>query len=115
MVRHVTVIITAPDEESAHMIANKLVEEKLCACVNIIPGIRSIYRWEGEICDDSEVMLVGKTAAVLSQVIVERVRELHSYDLPEIIFLPVITGSGDYLDWIDKEVDLQAAGDDGEI
>lgn len=104
MSKHVTVIITAPDEESAALIAKKLVEENLCACVNIVPGIRSIYKWDGEICDDSEVMLVGKTTSALSSAIIDRVKELHSYDLPEIIFLPIVTGAGDYLDWIDKEV-----------
>jgi len=114
MTRHVTVIITAPDEDSGARIAKKLVEEKLCACVNIIPKIRSIYSWEGKLCDDSEVMLIGKTASALSPAIVERVKELHSYDLPEVIFLPIITGAGDYLDWIDESVDLSTP-EEGEI
>lgn len=114
MSNHMTVFITAPNEEEGAAIAKKLVEERLCACVNIIPRIRSIYRWEGKICDESEVMMMAKTAASLAPVLVKRVKELHSYDVPEVICLPITTGSGDYLDWIDSSVDIDAGGSDTE-
>ena len=106
MSRHFSVFITAPNEEEAGQIAKILVGESLCACVNIIPGIRSIYRWQGKICDEEEVMMIAKTSSVMAPVLVKRVKELHSYEVPEIICLPITTGSGDYLDWIDESVDL---------
>lgn len=116
MTKHVTVFITAPNEGEAGRIAGKLVEERLCACVNIIPKIRSIYRWQGEICDESEVMMIAKTEAILSAALVRRVNELHSYEVPEIICIPIQTGSGKYLDWITASVDTPAEKDgEGEL
>ena len=111
MSKHMAVFITAPNEEEGALLARTLVEERLCACVNIIPGIRSIYRWEGSICDESEVMMVAKTASSLAPVLVKRVKELHSYHVPEVICLPITTGSGDYLDWIDDSVDIGVSGE----
>jgi len=105
--------MTAPDEVEAGRIAEKLVEERLCACVNIIPKIRSVYRWQGEICDEPEVMMMAKTEATLSAALVSRVKELHSYEVPEIICIPIQTGSGEYLDWIAASVDV-SAGKEGE-
>ncbi len=105
MSRHFSVFITAPNEEEAGKIAKILVEERLCACVNIIPGIRSIYRWQGKVFDENEVMMIAKTSSAMAPVLVKRVKELHSYEVPEIICLPISTGSGDYLDWIDDSVD----------
>jgi len=108
--------MTAPDEAEAGRIARKLVEERLCACVNIVPDIRSVYRWQGEICDGSEVMMIAKTEATLSAALVSRVKELHSYEVPEIICMPIQTGSGEYLDWIAASVDAPAGKDgDGEF
>ena len=110
MSKHMVLLITAPSEEEAASLANILVNERLCACVNIIPGVRSIYRWEGKVCDEREVMMVAKTASSLAPVLVKRVKELHSYDVPEVICLPITTGSGDYLDWIDDCVLMGGAG-----
>ena len=104
MSKHMVVFITAPNEEEGARLAKALVEERLCACVNIMPRVRSIYRWEGEICDEPEVMMIAKSAATMAAAIVKRVKELHSYDVPEIICLPVATGSGEYLDWIDDSL-----------
>jgi len=101
-----TVLMTAPTEEEAAIIARALVEERLVACVNIIPKVRSIYRWEGKVCDEQEVMMVAKSESTLAPSVVARVKELHSYEVPEIICLPVETGSGDYLDWIEASVDI---------
>lgn len=105
MSNHMTVLMTAPNEEEGGAIAKKIVEEGLCACVNIIPQVRSIYRWEGKVFDESEVMMVAKTSSSLAPVLVKRVKELHSYDVPEVICLPITTGNGDYLDWIDDSVE----------
>ncbi len=114
MTKHITVFMTAPDEGEAARIAKKLVEERLCACVNIVPKIRSVYRWQGEICDEPEVMMIAKTEAALSAALVSRVKELHTYEVPEIICLPIQTGSGEYLDWIEASVDVPEEKD-GEV
>jgi periplasmic divalent cation tolerance protein len=94
------VFITAPNEEEAAGIARSLVESKLAACVNIVKNIRSIYSWQGNIEDDSEVLMVVKTKKGLFNALSSRVRELHSYDVPEIIALPITDGSEDYIKWL---------------
>jgi periplasmic divalent cation tolerance protein len=96
----ITVFITAPNEEEAAKIASSIVEEKLAACVNIINSIRSIYRWQGRVEDDSEVLMIAKTRGALFDSLKKRVIELHSYDIPEIIALPIVDGSEEYLNWI---------------
>ncbi len=115
MARHMTVLVTAPDEEEGARIARALVERRLAACVNIIPRVRSIYRWKGKIWDEGEVMMIAKSSPALAPAIVDAVKELHSYEVPEIVCIPIETGSGDYLDWIDASVDAPAGGDEGEF
>ncbi len=116
MTRHMTVLMTAPTEEEAVKIAKRLTEEKLCACVSIVPGIRSIYRWEGKIQDEQEVMMVAKTASSMAPALVAKVKEMHSYRVPEVVCLPVETGNGDYLDWIEASVDIPTdAEEEGEL
>jgi periplasmic divalent cation tolerance protein len=95
--------ITAPDLETGGRIASALVEERLAACVNLVSGIRSIYRWEGRIEEDAEVLLVVKTRADRAGALVDRVGELHPYDLPEVLLLPAVGGSLPYLDWVRGE------------
>ncbi len=97
------VLVTAPDAEVAERLARGLVEERLAACVNLIPGIRSFYRWEGAVRDDAEVLLVVKTRTDRLEALASRVQELHPYELPEILGLPIIGGSQAYLDWIRTE------------
>lgn len=104
MSKHMVVLMTAPSEEEGAKLARTLVAERLCACVNIMPKVRSIYRWEGAICDEPEVMMIAKSTSSMAASIVKRVKELHSYDVPEIICLPIATGSGEYLDWIDDSL-----------
>lgn len=99
---HIIVYITTSKEEEAEKIARALVEEKLAGCVNIIKNIRSIYSWEGKIEDDFEFLMIVKTQKHLFDRLSKRVRELHSYTVPEIIALPIITGSEEYLKWLIK-------------
>ena len=97
------VLTTAPDEGVAEMLARTLVEERLAACVNVIPGVRSIYRWEGALQDDSELVLVIKSHRNRTQALAARIKDLHPYELPEVLVLPVSGGSAAYLDWIATE------------
>jgi periplasmic divalent cation tolerance protein len=94
------VLVAAPDAETAARIARALVEERLIACANLVPGIRSIYRWEGQIADEAEVLLVLKTCARQCAAVAARVKALHPYGLPEVVALPVAGGSQAYLDWV---------------
>ena|SRR3990167_2914905 len=101
---HIVIFVTAKDRDEAAKIAEKLVADKLIACANIVPGIQSVFRWEGEVDRADEVLLILKTGKNLFGKVVETVKSLHSYDLPEIIALPIIDGSKDYLAWIDSSV-----------
>ncbi len=93
------VLCTCPDA-AAPELARTLVEERLAACVNIVAGVRSIYRWDGEICDDAEVLLVMKTAADRLEALIARAVQDHPYDCPEVIALPIEAGHAGYLDWV---------------
>jgi periplasmic divalent cation tolerance protein len=97
----IIVLITAGSEQEAHNIADSLVEGKKAACVNIVPAVESLFRWEGKIESARESLLLAKTRASLFPEIVEMVKRIHSYEVPEIIALPVIAGSEDYLAWLD--------------
>jgi periplasmic divalent cation tolerance protein len=97
------VIMTAPDAACAERLSRALVEERLAACVNCVPGLRSIYRWQGEIQDDAELLLIAKTRRDRVAELAKRVAALHPYALPEVLALPVVGGSSAYLDWIRSE------------
>ena len=99
----VAVLITAPDAETAERLARALVEERFAACVNVIPGMQSIYRWEGKVEEASEHLLVAKTRAARVSALAARVRALHPYALPEVVALPVKGGSDAYLRWVVAE------------
>jgi periplasmic divalent cation tolerance protein len=103
MNNYIVIYITTGSVNEAEKIGRTLVEEKLVACSNIISPIRSIYSWQGKICDDKEALMVLKTKRKLFKQIVKRVEKLHSYDVPEIIAIPIIEGSGKYLSWINEE------------
>ncbi|MEW5746353.1 MAG: divalent-cation tolerance protein CutA [Nitrospirota bacterium] len=94
------VYITAPDEDHAVTIARALVSERLAGCVNVVRNIRSVYSWEGKIEDDAEVLMIAKTQKHLFEALKRRVKELHRYSVPEVIALPVVAGSEDYLCWL---------------
>jgi len=97
------VLITAATEDDAAAIAKALVEGRLAACVNIVKQIRSIYRWQGKIEDEQEVLMIVKTRNELFADLVHTVRELHNYSVPEIIALPIVDGFAGYLDWLRTE------------
>lgn len=97
------VFITASSEDEAAKISKALVESRLAGCVNIIKDIRSIYSWQGKIEDDKEFLMIAKTQKHLFNALMKKVKELHSYSVPEIIAMPIIEGSEDYLKWL-KEV-----------
>ncbi len=99
----IIVFTTAPNEDEAAKIANELVKARLAGCVNIVKDIRSIYSWQGKIEDEKEVLMILKTQKALFDSFMKKVKELHSYSVPEIIALPIIVGSEDYLKWL-KEV-----------
>lgn len=99
-IREIVVFITAPNEEEAAGIARALVESRHAACVNIIKNIRSIYSWQGNVEDDSEILMIVKTRKSLFSSLSAKVKDIHSYDVPEIIALPIIDGSEEYLRWL---------------
>ncbi len=101
----IIIFITASSEEEARKIATTLVEEKLVACVNILPHISSLYWWEGKVCQADEVMLISKSKSSLFPRIRDRVMSLHSYQVPEIISVPIVDGLPTYLSWI-KDVTM---------
>ena len=98
------VLVTAPEGAPAETLARSLVAEGLAACVNRVPGIRSTYRWQGRVHDDAETLLVIKTTAAAYPALERRLRELHPYEVPEVIALPIVRGSEPYLSWLDASV-----------
>jgi len=94
------VLCTVPDEAAARQIASVLVEERLAACVNIVPGISSVYRWEGAVETADELLLIVKTTAAAYVQLQERICALHPYELPEVIAVALDQGLPDYLAWI---------------
>lgn len=94
------VYCSCPDQAIAERIAEAVVNERLAACVNLISGLTSIYRWEGQLQRDAELLLIIKTRSAVYPQLETRLRQLHPYQLPEIIALPIHTGSTDYLNWI---------------
>lgn len=104
MSEKLVVLMTASSAEEAERIAHALLAEMLAACVNVIPAVTSVYRWEGQVQRDQEWLLVAKSRRDVLDDLVRRVQMLHSYDVPEIIALPLVGGSEPYLRWIDNEV-----------
>lgn len=105
MTEALVVLVTAPSAERAAEIARAVVEERLAACGNVVPGLRSIYRWEGKIQDDAEALLVLKTTRARFEALRDRIVALHPYDVPEVIALSVEAGSAPYLAWIAAETE----------
>lgn len=101
---HRVVLTTAPDAAVAERLAKGLVEANLAACVNVVPGVTSIYRWQGKIERDAELLLVCKTTAANVEKIAAWLKTNHPYELPETLALPVISGGPEYLRWLAENV-----------
>jgi periplasmic divalent cation tolerance protein len=107
----IVVFITTANAEEAQRIADVLLNERKAACVNIVPGVSSFFWWQGKVDSAQESLLIVKTKASVLNQIVNLVKEHHSYDVPEIIALPIIGGNRDYLEWLGKEVKQGTGGD----
>ncbi|HEX7181760.1 MAG TPA: divalent-cation tolerance protein CutA [Thermoanaerobaculia bacterium] len=112
--RAIVVVTTVGTEEQAYLIAREIVSRRQAACVNIVPGIRSIYRWKGKICKDGELLLIVKTLEDEFEGVMATIRELHSYELPEILAFNVSRGERGFLEWIRSSVDKEAEFSDDE-
>ena len=97
------VFVTCPDRSTAESIAGTLVEERLAACGNVVPGVVSIYRWEGSVETDEECLLLLKTRAALLDALSDRLHALHPYDVPELLAVQVDRGAPNYLRWVVEE------------
>jgi periplasmic divalent cation tolerance protein len=97
------VFVTCPSAGEAEIIARAVVEEHLAACVNVLPGVRSCYMWDGKMKWSEEVLMLIKTTEARFLALQSRVRELHSYDIPEIVAVPIEVGFDRYLQWVAKE------------
>src|SRR5436309_10064046 len=104
----IVVITTVGTEEQAYLIAREIVARRQAACVNIFPGVRSIYRWKGKICKDGELLLVVKTLEEEFEGVAATIRELHNYELPELLSFHAARGEQGFLDWIAASVDKTA-------
>jgi len=98
------VLVTVPTAEQAAALARALVEERLAACGNVVPGLRSIYRWEGQVHDEAEALLLLKTTRARFEPLRQAVLRLHPYQVPEVLALPVEAGSAPYLEWLAAQV-----------
>jgi periplasmic divalent cation tolerance protein len=101
---YVVLLITASNIEEANKIAEVLLNQRKAACVNIVPGVSSLFWWQDKLDSAKESLLIVKTKASLLPEVISLVKGVHSYDVPEIIALPIVSGNQDYLEWIDKEV-----------
>ena len=98
------VLSTFPDADTAVRVARTLVEQQLATCVNVVPTVRSIYRWEGKVCDEGETLAVIKTTAERYAALAAKIAELHPYQVPEVIALPLAGGHPPYLAWLAEQV-----------
>jgi periplasmic divalent cation tolerance protein len=105
MTDKIVVFSTCDSEEQAGRIARELVEQKLAACVNILPGARSIYRWKGQMEDSAEWLLIIKSRRDLMDKLRSTIGKIHTYEVPELLAVPVVDGSESYLAWLDRELD----------
>jgi periplasmic divalent cation tolerance protein len=103
MSAYMLVLTTVPDEKTGTELGRMLVEERLAACATVSPAARSLYRWEGKLCDEAEHVVLIKTRASLYEKLENRIKALHPYRVPEIIAWTLEKGSRDYLDWLDEE------------
>jgi len=100
----VMVFVTVPSLREASRISKAVLTSRLAACVNVIPGIQSMYQWKGKIVQEKEAMLVLKTTRLRYRKLEEKIKELHPYEAPEVIAIPLICGSSQYIEWVTREV-----------
>jgi len=101
----IIVLITASNNDEAVAISTALVQERLAACVNIVPAVRSLFIWKGTMQDEQETLLIAKSRQSLMERLIARVKSLHSYAVPEVIALPIVSGSEDYLRWLHESTE----------
>jgi periplasmic divalent cation tolerance protein len=106
MASFVTCLTTVGSQRIGERIARRLVERRLAACVNVVPGVVSFYHWKKKLCRETEVILMMKTTKSKIPSLEKELRHIHPYELPEFIVLPIIKGSTDYLKWLETEVKL---------
>lgn len=99
---YIAVYITAGNEEEAVKLGKGLVDNRLAACANLVRAVRSIYRWKGQLCDENETLIIAKSRKELFHKIKDFIKNNHSYEVPEIIAVPIVSGLASYLDWIDE-------------
>jgi len=107
----IIIFCTVDSEELGERIAGALVEAREAACVNIVSGIRSIYRWEGKLCRDAELLLIIKSVTEKFEAVRETIRRMHTYQVPEVIAVPLTACDADYLKWLRESVSAADAGD----
>jgi periplasmic divalent cation tolerance protein len=107
MSEEIVIFVTTGSTDEAQRIARTLVDEKLIACANLVPSVRSLFRWQGKVCDEAETLMIMKTVAANLEVIASRVKAMHSYQVPEIIALPIVGGSAEYLKWVHEETESE--------
>ena len=110
----IIIFCTVDSEKLGEQIAVDLVEAREAACVNIVPGIRSVYYWEDKLCRDSELLLVVKSVAEKFEAVRERIRRIHTYQVPEVIAVPITAGDAGYLKWLHESVDMTDTRDPNE-
>ncbi len=104
MTDKVVAYTTCADREEAEKLARHLIDERLAACVSVVPAVKSYYRWKGRVESDDEILLMIKTSRDLVDALRQQLEKLHSYDLPELIVTPIVDGSPNYLAWLEREL-----------
>jgi periplasmic divalent cation tolerance protein len=100
----IIVFVTVPGLREGSRISKAILTSRLAACVNVIPGVQSIYKWKGKIVQEKEAMLVLKTTRLRYRKLEQKIKELHPYEVPEVIAIPLICGSSQYVEWVTREV-----------
>jgi periplasmic divalent cation tolerance protein len=107
MSQELIAFVTTPNQEEAIYLAENLISESLCACVNILPAVESVYQWEGKVTKDKEVLLIIKTTGERYEELQRRILELHTYTVPEVIAVKIERGSNTYLEWLRQSVSVK--------
>ena len=105
MTEYCVIYCTVSSDQEGRLIADSLVQKNLAACVNMITPVRSLYTWKGETCDDEERLLIIKSRASIFEKVRNDIRALHSYDVPEIIAMPILQGDDEYIKWMDENIE----------